>query len=186
MTISHDVSTTPQHAIEIKLNQVQQLFDSHDPAPFRERDLDKKAEDYIVESFKALKTTAPIQLIIHLPENQILPHTELELIQAIRHHFTLQANFTRRKITDLLTQGQWFFLTGIVFLAVCTYFAYYLLHFTDAILKHTLGEGLNIIGWVAMWKPIEIFLYDWRPLRVLYKCYRSLSEIEIHLISVNN
>jgi hypothetical protein len=25
-------------------------------------------------------------------------------------------------------------------------------------------EGLLIVGWVAMWRPLEIFLYDWRPI----------------------
>jgi hypothetical protein len=27
-----------------------------------------------------------------------------------------------------------------------------------------LREGLIILGWVANWRPIEIFLYDWWPL----------------------
>lgn len=26
-------------------------------------------------------------------------------------------------------------------------------------------EGLYIVGWVAMWRPLEVFLYDWRPIR---------------------
>jgi hypothetical protein len=25
------------------------------------------------------------------------------------------------------------------------------------------SEGLLILGWVAMWRPVEIFLYDWWP-----------------------
>jgi hypothetical protein len=28
-----------------------------------------------------------------------------------------------------------------------------------------LQEGLLIGGWVAMWRPMEIFLYDWWPIR---------------------
>ena len=28
-----------------------------------------------------------------------------------------------------------------------------------------LREGLAIAGWVAMWRPIQIYLYDWWPLR---------------------
>jgi hypothetical protein len=33
--------------IDIRLRGVQQLFDGRDPAPFRERDLDEDAVDYI-------------------------------------------------------------------------------------------------------------------------------------------
>lgn len=28
-----------------------------------------------------------------------------------------------------------------------------------------LKEGVLIGGWVAMWRPIEMFLYDWWPIR---------------------
>jgi hypothetical protein len=28
-----------------------------------------------------------------------------------------------------------------------------------------IAEGLLIMGWVAMWRPIETFLYDWWPIR---------------------
>jgi hypothetical protein len=35
--------------LEIYLADVRQLFNSMDPAPFRERDLDPNAADYIVE-----------------------------------------------------------------------------------------------------------------------------------------
>jgi hypothetical protein len=34
-----------------------------------------------------------------------------------------------------------------------------------------LREGLLIIGWVALWRPVEIFLYDWWPvLRRQQRC----------------
>jgi hypothetical protein len=43
-------------------------------------------------------------------------------------------------------------------------------------------EGLTIIGWVAMWKPLEIYLYRWWPLLALRKLYQRLSHmpVEVH------
>ena len=38
----------PQDVIELRVDKIAQLFHSLDPYPFRERDLDKDAEDYIV------------------------------------------------------------------------------------------------------------------------------------------
>jgi hypothetical protein len=38
--------------IEIKLTSVLQLFNSFDPAPFHEKELDSAAENYIVETVK--------------------------------------------------------------------------------------------------------------------------------------
>lgn len=40
-----DVTET---VVEVRVEEVIQLFDTLDPFPFRERDLDKDAEDYIV------------------------------------------------------------------------------------------------------------------------------------------
>ena len=31
-------------------------------------------------------------------------------------------------------------------------------------LRGILREGLTITGWVAMWRPLEVLLYDWWPL----------------------
>lgn len=30
--------------------------------------------------------------------------------------------------------------------------------------RQILREGLIIIGWVVMWRPLELLLYDWWPL----------------------
>ena len=32
-------------------------------------------------------------------------------------------------------------------------------------LASSLQEGLTILGWVALWRPAEIVLYEWRPVR---------------------
>ena len=38
--------------IEIRLSSIMQLFNSFDPAPFHEKELDSAAEHYIVETIK--------------------------------------------------------------------------------------------------------------------------------------
>ena len=40
-------------------------------------------------------------------------------------------------------------------------------------------KALLIVGWVANWRPLEVFLYDWRPLRLRQKLYDALSQMEI-------
>ena len=35
---------------------------------------------------------------------------------------------------------------------------------TAGAVREILREGLVITGWVAMWRPLEILLYDWWPL----------------------
>ena len=41
-------SALPRHRIEIYLDRIEQLFNSMDPSPFHEKDLDRDAEEFIV------------------------------------------------------------------------------------------------------------------------------------------
>jgi len=42
-----------------------------------------------------------------------------------------------------------------------------------------LGEGLLILGWVALWRPLEIFLYEWWPLRRRMNVLRQLAQAPV-------
>lgn len=47
-----------------------------------------------------------------------------------------------------------------------------------------LHEGLFIVGWVAMWRPIEIFLYDWVPIYQEQRIFRKLCKVSIEIKSL--
>jgi len=42
-------------------------------------------------------------------------------------------------------------------------------------------ESLTIGGWVAMWRPLQIYLYEWWPLRHRGAIYRKLSAMDVEL-----
>lgn len=48
-----------------------------------------------------------------------------------------------------------------------------------------LREGLIIIGWVAMWRPLEIFLYDWWPIASKRKFYDRLSRATVRIVGTD-
>jgi len=60
--------------IEISLSRLGQLFNSLDPSPFHERDLDQDAEEYIIGSAEEIPRQDPLRLVIYLPADQ-LPKT---------------------------------------------------------------------------------------------------------------
>ena len=41
------------------------------------------------------------------------------------------------------------------------------------------SEGLLILGWVAMWKPVEIFLYDWWPDLDKRRLFKRVAHMQI-------
>jgi hypothetical protein len=151
--------------IEINLNRLSQLFNSLDPSPFHERDLDQDAEDYIVGSAEEAPRQHPLRLVIHLPAEQ-LPHTGApDLATAIHHYFAYRETHERRRLRLLFRDGRIALVTGLAFLLSCMLLREVALSFGSGTIFHIIGEGMLISGWVAMWRPLEIFLYEWVPIR---------------------
>lgn len=48
-------------------------------------------------------------------------------------------------------------------------------------ITRVIEESLIIFGWVANWKPIEIFLYEWWPIVRRRDLYRQLARAEVEL-----
>lgn len=101
---------------------------------------------------------------------------------AVHNHFTYKAERKRLALKHLLQQGRMSLLIGLVFVALCLLAA-------DAIGKYGANPGfsiaresLTIIGWVAMWRPMEIFLYDWWPLLRQIRLYQRLGIAHIQVI----
>jgi hypothetical protein len=44
-----------------------------------------------------------------------------------------------------------------------------------------IGESLLILGWVANWRPLEIFLYDWWPIIRRRALYRRLAAAKVEI-----
>src|ERR1700716_2611879 len=59
-----------ENSIELRIAEISQLFDSLDPFPFREKDLDKEAEEFIVSWARELPVDQPLKIVVHLPQSQ--------------------------------------------------------------------------------------------------------------------
>lgn len=149
--------------VELRLSSLRQLFNSLDPAPFHEKDLDADAEAYIVESVREFPLDQKMKLVIHLPRSELA--TSVNLAASIHHHFLLRAQELRRELSYQLHQGRITLGIAVVFLFACLLLRQAVYSLDESTLTHVLSEGLLITGWVAMWRPIDILLYEWWPIR---------------------
>ena len=152
--------------IEVHVGELKQLFNSIDPSPFRNRDLDREAEEFIVGWAKDLPHDAALALVVDLDREAGLPDEAAVLRDAIHGFFRQRAEANRRRLRELLRRGRTSLLIGLTVLAA----AIALGDFLATLLKTSrvseiLRESLVIGGWVSMWRPLEIFLYDWWPIR---------------------
>jgi hypothetical protein len=165
------------YLIEISLSRVQQLFNSLDPSPFHEKDLDADAESYIVGAAREFHLATPLKLLFHLPPAEIPTAGRIE--ESIHSYFAYRRDATRRDFRFLLRQGRIALVIGLAFLAACL--SLRALISSTAVVGTIESEGLAIAGWVAMWRPLEIFLYDWWPLRRMVRVYDKLARVPVEV-----
>lgn len=173
--------------IEMELQSIRQLFNTLDPAPFYTRDMDADAEDYILDSALEISLHKPLALIIHLPEAEVAGTNADDVSDAIHRYFEYRAMAVRRDLRLVLQQGRWSTMIGLLFLASCVAIRSFipLLHL-NALTTDILSEGLIISGWVAMWRPFQIFVYDWWPFRHQIKVLQKLSRIRVEIRTSRN
>ena len=168
--------------IEVRIREVRQLFDALDPSPFREKDLDPKAEEYIVDSLKELPSRAACRLVIHLDQPTGLPDESAVIGDAVHVHFARRVQVLRRSLHRLMRRGVISLAIGIAFLVAIFGLVRLLAHLLGESAVGILSrEGLIIVGWVAMWRPLEIFLYDWWPIVGEKRIRERLSRIEVRV-----
>ena len=166
--------------IELNLQTVQQLFNSMDPSPFHERDLDHDAEEFIVSWAQEHPVHLPMTLVVHLRQPPATGDATQLITDSIHHYFDYKAGLNRHELRRLMREGWISLLTGLAFLAACTIAAQTLApRFGD--FQAVVQEGLTIIGWVAMWRPLDIYLYRWWPICGMGRIYRKLSLIPVEV-----
>ena len=174
-----NVPSTAITKIEINLNRLPQLFNSLDPSPFHERDLDQEAEDYIIGSAEEAPRHRPLALVIHLPTDQIPASGLPDLQEAIHNYFAYRHNQESRRLRLLFRDGRIALIIGLGFLFCCVLLRELAFSFGNDAASDIFGEGMLIIGWVAMWRPLEIFLYEWVPIRRRCRILAKLAEMKV-------
>lgn len=164
------------HRIELDLRDIRQLFNSMDPSPFHEKDLDADAEEFLVGWAQEFPLHEPVSLLVHLKDGVGADAPAVE--QAVRHYFAYKADLNRLELRRLLEHGRVSLAIGLVFLALCA-FGGQLAARSAGTLAPMLREGLTIAGWVAMWRPMQTFLYDWWPLARRGRIYEKMSRMHV-------
>ena len=168
--------------IEIVLEDIRQLFNTFDPAPFHQRDMDDDAEAYIVGAAREIARDHPLILTIHLPAEKIRPDDAKLVTDTVHNYFTYKTHVARQDLRYKFRQGWDSLLVGGLFLFACLSLQQMLKPWhPDSTFVDAIREGLMISGWVAMWRPIQIFLYDWRPIYHDLHIYQKLSRVQVEI-----
>jgi hypothetical protein len=170
------ISKNTENLIEIRVDTIAQLFHTLDPFPFREKDLDREAEDYVVGWARELPANRPFRIVVHFPDDESQAKLAQDLQEAFSRYFAGRASVTQGDLKELLRIGRKSLAIGAPILIACLFGAHLAGGYLDeAPFRKLIEESFLILGWVANWRPLEIFLYDWWPLARRRDLYRKLS-----------
>ena len=169
--------------LELYLAETRRQFNSMDPAPFRERDLDPMATAYIIDWAREAPSGRPLSLVVHLGRESTATEDSAMLSEAVHEYFRRRAIATRHQLRQLFRVGRISLLIGIAFLGVAVAAGEFLAGLVrEKSYAWLLKESLVIGGWVALWRPLEIFLYDWWPILAEARLYDRLSEMDVRVL----
>src|SRR4029450_2579424 len=103
--------------IEVHISELQQIFNSLDPTPFRKRGLDPNGEAFIADWAREKHGDAPLGLMIHVDREVASPEQISTVQSAVRDYFAERADVTRRQLRQLFRRGRTSPITGLAYLA---------------------------------------------------------------------
>lgn len=170
-----------KHWIEVRIKNPLQLFDIRDPAPFRERDLDVHFIEYVMAAIRKFSLSDSLKIVIYVEsaETQDLPSSMIR--EAIYSFLAYQIDLQKGDLKSFIRRAQVFFLIGLLMLVACLSVAQGLTVPTPPGSIGILREGIIIFGWVSIWKPIELVLFDWYPLYEKLRYYKKLLTTDVEI-----
>lgn len=175
--------SSDEERLDLRVGELRQLFNSMDAAPFRERDLDPDAEEFIVSWAREVRPDARLALAVHLKRAAVGVDEVTDLRQAMQDYFRQRAAEARLRLKRLFRTGRWNLLVGVLFVALAMFIGDLV---GGLVGRYSYGrliaESLSIGAWVALWRPIEIFLYDWWPIRAEARLHDRLSRMPVEVI----
>ena len=167
--------------IEVRVRSPLQLFDARDPAPFRERDLDDDFVEYIMAAAREFSISIPLKIVIYIEagESKDLPRDSIR--EAIHSYLAYRIDLQRGDLKTFMKRAQLFLVIGLLILISCIGVAQSLSVPSPPGPIGILREGIVIFGWVSIWKPIELILFDWYPLFEKLRFYKKILGTEIDI-----
>lgn len=150
--------------IEMTLEEPYDIYNAKDPSPLRMRDFKKDVEKYITDSLREIPKNKKIRVVFYF-DKFLNEQKEQELLyKSYKEFFSTEVKIKRLETKQKFMRGLKFLLTGSLFLFSCIFISHFLNKNVDSIFKSFFLEGLNVLGWVSLWNPVQIFLYEIWPI----------------------
>ena len=170
------------YEITLHLADLAQFFAVSDPDPFDPQPRFASGLETIISELKPKALIKKVRTTIMLPPDRITPDAETRLREALTRYCQYHLTQSRQDLISLRWQGIKALQNGIIFLGVCLLLStlFENAEMLPEWLRRFAGEGFLIAGWVSLWHPIEILLYEWWPFSRQITISTSIMQMDIH------
>lgn len=172
---------TEPSTIQVRIHELRQLFNSIDPSPFRERDLDPDCEEFIVSWARELPPDRPLRVEIRIDRERPSAALLADVGAAVRSHFARDASLQDLRRRRLIREGRFALMIGLATLVICIGAATLVPTERFGTPGEILRESLIIAGWVVMWHPLEVLLYGLWPVVRERRLLERLAAAEVEI-----
>ncbi|MGE0762566.1 MAG: hypothetical protein AB7N80_04755 [Bdellovibrionales bacterium] len=166
--------------ISLTLKSLDQIFDLRDPSPFREKDLDDDFARYLIVAVKEAPEIREVHLNLQIAGSEMKHFSPSDVEQAIHEYFEFEVESVQGELRALFSEARWAAALGLLFLLACQA-AGLLLHEQNSLVMEVLKQGLQILGWVALWRPLNLLLYEWWPILRRRRLFQILTRAKTNI-----
>ncbi len=168
--------------IEVRIDHLDELVDERDPTPSPGKDLNPYVSEFVLSWARELPSDLEVGIRLHVGES-VEDSRAAKAERAMQAAFRYETGIEERKLHAMFREGRASLAIGLVALAISIFASEAIAADEGALL--IVKEGLIVAGWVAMWKPIHLYLYDWWPIRREIRMYRRLAEAPVEVLSLS-
>lgn len=168
--------------IDIRLDSLDGLYSALDPSPFRQRDLDPRAVEHIVQWASDAPPKALLVLRLKVPSGADPEATEADTEAAVGNYFRYEAGLLERKHRRNKVRMIRWLTVGLTLMAVLlTLHSVVARLYPDSLFNDIVGEAFVIAGWVSLWVPIERLGFDGWLLKDQLRLYERLAGMRVEV-----
>jgi len=167
--------------IILKPEDVDQMLIAPHNLFYGKRRLSPDAEEFLIEEAEGHPYRTTIYLKMYLPPGTLNRSQEIET--AIHQHFAYRKNKSLKQLSRTLQLGWRGLLIAIVFLSLLVSLTLIVIRrMPEGGLSVIFREILIILGWVALWRPTDLLLYEWRQFKRDANLFEKFEQCKIEFI----
>jgi hypothetical protein len=174
--------------IVIYLDEIGNFFNTPDPDPLAGNQLFEPGIDTVYDQVRASGVKSRPRLILYLPKNQVTSKNEIKLKTGIEDYCRFQVHKIQQSLDMQKRQGRRTLIYGLTILVICLLLSglgFYLTSIAPTACLYALGgfmyNGFMIIGWVSLWTPTSMLLFERWPDIISKKTYEQIQEMTFEI-----